>query len=199
MPVVATLLWFVLSGFAWAHPRTVVPRQAALYRATVIREVRFYWGMAEKPSTFLGQIHQESGFREDAKSAFASGLTQFTKPTAEWISDLYARDLRELCADRAGCPLDAKWAIRAMVIYDKRLYGQQPNAQGDDRMAFALAGYNGGAGHIFREKKEAARVGLDPETWFNSVELICLRAEWACRTNRGYPRRILLELRHHYE
>lgn len=176
-----------------------MPRQAVLYRATVIREVRFYWGMAEKPSTFLGQIHQESGFREDAKSVFASGLTQFTKPTAEWIQGLYARDLRELCAGRTGCPLDAKWAIRAMTIYDKRLWDGYSKAMGDDRKAFMLSGYNGGNGWVLKERSEALRRGFDPNVWFNSVELVCIRAGWACRENRGYPRRILLELRHHYE
>ena len=183
----------------WAHQRNVVPRQAALYRATVIREVRFYWGMAESPAMFMGQIAQESGFKEDAKSAFASGLTQFTKPTAEWIQGLYARDLRELCAAKTGCPLEPKWAIRAMVLYDKRLWNGYPNACGDERKAFMLSGYNGGDGWTRKERAQAIKLALDPDVWFGSVETVCLRAAWACKENRDYPRRILLELRHHYE
>ena len=197
MPVVATLLWFVLSGFAWAHPRTVVPRQAALYRATVIREVRFYWGMAERPSTFLGQIHQESGFREDARSPVgAEGLSQIMPRTGAWLWEIYPADLREACPQMSGCPRDAKWAIRAVVLFDKRLYDSYRFAIGDDRWAWTLASYNGGSGNANKEKRLCP---CDKNRWFGSVENFCLRTAANCRENRGYPRRILLELRHHYE
>ena len=180
---------------AWAHD-TRVPRQVAKYRPILIREVRLYWGMGESPATFLAQVHQESGFRENVESKFASGLSQFTPATAEWIQGLYPADLRELCPSRSGCPLDARWALRAMVIYDRRLHGAYRFTAGDDRWGFALAAYNGGARHIKRERLSCR---CDPDRWFGNVENNCLRAEWACRENRAYPRRILHVLRHHYE
>lgn len=198
-----TLLLMALIGLAaqsvGAH---VIPRNAARYLPTVIREVRYYWGIRQHHNVFMGQIHQESAFREGAKSAFASGLTQFTPSTAAWIQGLYAADLRELCPDRSGCPLDAKWAIRSMVLYDKRLYDGHGFSSGDDRWAFTLAAYNGGLGWLKIERGAcAALAGCDPSRYFHHVELLCgkstprKRAAWACEENRTYPRRILFKWR----
>ena len=195
--VIAVLLSF--QGVTWAHQNgSIIPRQAAQYKATVTREVRYYWGFGQSPSVFMSQIHQESGFREDAKSAFASGLTQFTPGTAEWIQRLYAKDLRETCPSKSGCPLNPKWAIRSMVLYDKRLWDRYSFADGDDRFGFTLSSYNGGAGWVDKERMLAAKTGADSSKWFNAVETVCLRAKWACDENRHYPRNILYKWRHHY-
>ena len=195
------IVTFLLSrGILYAHKNgRIVPPRAAQYRPTVIREVRYYWGFRENPSTFLSQIHQESGFREGAKSAFASGLTQFTPGTAEWIQKLYAKDLRETCPTNSGCPLNPKWAIRAMVMYDKRLWDRYPFTSGDDRFGFTLSSYNGGSGWIDKERQAAAQMNKESNKWFNAVEKTCLRAKWACDENRQYPRNILYKWRHHYE
>lgn len=179
--------------------KNIVPRAAAQYRATVIREVRYYWGFGESPATFLSQIHQESGFREDAKSAFALGISQFTPGTAEWIQQLYAKDLRETCPSKSGCPLNPKWAIRSMILYDKRLWDRYPFTSGDDRFGFTLSSYNGGAGWVDKERKATAQMNAESNRWFNGVEKICLRAKWACDENRQYPRNILHKWRHHYQ
>ena len=195
------LLWVsVFSPPLLAHQNgRIVPPKAAQYRATVIREVRYYWGFGESSSTFMAQIHQESGFKEDAKSAFASGLTQFTPGTAEWIQQLYAKDLRETCPSKSGCPLNPKWAIRSMVLYDKKLWDRYPFTNGDDRFGFTLSSYNGGAGWVDRERKAAAQMNVESNRWFDRVEKVCLRAKWACNENRQYPRNILFKWRHHYE
>lgn len=179
-----------------------MPRQAALYRATVIREVRFYWGMAEKPSTFLGQIHQESTFREDAKSPVgATGLAQMMPGTSRWLMEIYPRDLKELCPDKSGCPLSPAWAIRSLVLFDKRLYDDFRWANGAiERWSATLSGYNGGRSWVLRERRACAgTVGCNDTLWFGNIELACLRSATSCKENRNYPRRILLELRHHYE
>jgi len=174
------------------RPGFPIPRQAGAYRSYLVRTVRFYWTMAEPPETFFGQVHQESSFKVDAQSAFALGIAQFTPATAQWMQALYPADLKELCGSAQGCPADPKWALRAMVLYDRQLWGAMAFAPDHrERWAFTLAGYNGGAGWIPRERKAAAERALPTDVWFTGVESACLRAAEACQENRGYPRVIL--------
>jgi membrane-bound lytic murein transglycosylase MltF len=42
----------------------------------------------------------------------------------------------------------------------------------DDRTLFAFASYNAGPANIARMRKEAAQRGLDPDKWFNNVEIV---------------------------
>jgi membrane-bound lytic murein transglycosylase MltF len=41
-----------------------------------------------------------------------------------------------------------------------------------DRPLFAFASYNAGPGSIARMRREAAKRGLDPNRWFNHVEIV---------------------------
>ena len=41
-----------------------------------------------------------------------------------------------------------------------------------DRSFFAFASYNAGPGKIARMRKAAEKRGLDPDVWFNNVELV---------------------------
>ena len=41
-----------------------------------------------------------------------------------------------------------------------------------NRPLFAFASYNAGAGNIARMRREAAKRGLDPDKWFNNVEVV---------------------------
>jgi len=41
-----------------------------------------------------------------------------------------------------------------------------------ERPLFAFASYNCGAGNVARMRKEAEKRGLDPNKWFNNVELV---------------------------
>jgi membrane-bound lytic murein transglycosylase F len=43
-----------------------------------------------------------------------------------------------------------------------------------DRLAFTLAAYNAGYGHVSDARRVAALRGLDPDRWFESVELAML-------------------------
>ncbi|HTT12073.1 MAG TPA: lytic transglycosylase F, partial [Burkholderiaceae bacterium] len=41
-----------------------------------------------------------------------------------------------------------------------------------NRTLFAFASYNTGPGNIARMRKEAEKRGLDPNQWFNNVEIV---------------------------
>ena len=128
------------------------------------------------------QIKVESAWNPIAQSRYAMGLAQFTPPTAKWIFP------------KVGCNpvedlFDPSCQVRAQTWYMKWLL--QRYAGREDPLAFAEAGYNGGAGWI---DKELVRCRLLPwcrsNQWWEHVEKVCIRAPWACEENRGYPRKI---------
>jgi membrane-bound lytic murein transglycosylase MltF len=41
-----------------------------------------------------------------------------------------------------------------------------------DKVLFAFASYNAGAGRVSQLRKEAAKRGLDPNVWFHNVEYV---------------------------
>jgi membrane-bound lytic murein transglycosylase MltF len=41
-----------------------------------------------------------------------------------------------------------------------------------DRTLFAFASYNCGPGNVSKARKEAEKRGLDPNVWFNNVEIV---------------------------
>ncbi len=46
-----------------------IPAQANIYRARLTREARAAWGLEAPVALFAAQVHQESGWREDARSS----------------------------------------------------------------------------------------------------------------------------------
>jgi soluble lytic murein transglycosylase-like protein len=162
-----------------------IPRAAQQYHRPLVANARAVWGLNAPVATFAGQIHQESGWRPDARSPYAGGLAQFTPSTAEWIGGVFP-DLAE------RQPFNPGWALRALVRYDRYLWERNPASSACDRMAFALAAYNGGEGWLRREQRIAQAAGAAPDRWFGAVALRCARAEWACAENRAYPAVILM-------
>lgn len=168
--------------------RVAIPEASARYRAALHREASQQFGLNAPVARFAAQIHQESGWRPDARSPFAEGLTQFTPATAEWIAGLFPRTLAP--ADT----WDPAWSIRAMVTYNAWLLARVRGATECDRWAKTLSAYNGGLGWIARDERLAQTKGADAARWFGHVEHHTARAAWAAKENRGYPRRILLLL-----
>jgi membrane-bound lytic murein transglycosylase MltF len=51
-------------------------------------------------------------------------------------------------------------------------YFPDANFSEENRPLFAFASYNCGPGNVSKMRKEAARRGLDPDKWFNNVEIV---------------------------
>lgn len=130
-----------------------IPRDAQRHQATLKREAQRVWGLEAPVATFAAQIHQESRWREDARSPVgAVGLAQFMPATSNWIGGLYAS-----LGDRA--PTNPTWAIRALVTYDKWLADRVKSVNGCEQMAFALSAYNGGLGWVYKRQKLSPEPG----------------------------------------
>ena len=104
------------------------------------------------------QMFQESRFNPEARSPFgAYGLMQMMPRTAEQMG---VTDLT-----------DPEEQIRAGAQYMAWLGDRLPAGLAiADRLAFALASYNAGYGHLLDARRVAEREGLDPDRWFGNVE-----------------------------
>ncbi len=168
-----------------------IPTLAYRLKPQIIREARYRWGMEQRPTVFFAQIHQESGWKADSHSPVgASGLAQFMPSTSEWISKLYPKELGE------NKPLDIRWAIRALVTYDKWLYDR---IDSDEKWPMTLSSYNGGKTWLDRDRQLTTEKGHNDRFWFGNTEKHSKRSASAFNENRGYVRRIWRVLRPLYE
>ncbi|MDE5682424.1 MAG: transglycosylase SLT domain-containing protein [Mailhella sp.] len=162
-------------------PASLVPQKAYKYREFLIKESRIVWGLTAPSATFASQIHTESLWNEQAKSfAGAEGLAQFMPETALWIGSVYI----EL---ENGAPYNPKWAIRALVRYNKWHFDKIRAVDLKNKMAFTLSAYNGGLGWVLKDKKKAEAAGLNPYAYFGNVEKMNAgRSKRAFTENRNY-------------
>jgi membrane-bound lytic murein transglycosylase MltF len=124
-------------------------------------EYEFDWLM------IVAQAYQESGLDQSKRSkAGAIGVMQVLPTTA---------------ADPAvGIPgiEDAENNVHAGVKYLRFLratYFEDPEISPLDRVLFSFAAYNAGPGAIRRARTRAEEMGLDPNRWFDNVELAAAR------------------------
>jgi len=172
-----------------------IPREALAYRGNFIRIWRFYFALAESPTIGFSQVHQESRWRTEAKSAFAIGIAQFTPATAAQYAKLLPADVRAQCPSTAGCPTDPNWALNALSLYDYHLHRDLAWAATPiDRWKLALAGYNGGAHWLVRERQKA-----NNSTRWSDIADACMRSAAACTENRNYPVVIMEKWRPYYQ
>ena len=165
------------------------PPEAERYRRDLIRTARYVWGVNAPVAVLAAQVHQESGWDPNAKSAYANGLAQFTPATAQTIARQYPKTLGR------AAPLDPGWALMALCRYDNDLWTGMAFAVNDrERWAFTLSAYNGGPGWVARDRAAARAKGLDNRRWWGQTERVNGgRATQFWTENRGYPRRILLD------
>ena len=107
--------------------------------------------------------YQESALRQDAKSPVgAVGVMQVMPATGK---DMNVGDISQVEPNiHAGVKL-----IRFMM---DKYYGDEPNMTPLNKGLFTFASYNAGPARIAQFRKLAAQRGLDPNVWFNNVEVI---------------------------
>ncbi len=114
------------------------------------------------PLMLAAQGYQESTLDQNKKSHVgAIGVMQIMPATG---AGLKVGDIRNIEANVHG---GAKYMDQLMTRYfaDAEFRDQ-------DRTLFAFASYNAGPGNISKMRKEAVKRGLDPDKWFNNVEVV---------------------------
>ena len=114
------------------------------------------------PLMLAAQGYQESQLDQNAKSHVgAIGVMQIMPATG---AELKVGDIKQIEPNIHG---GTKYMDQLMTRYF-------PDAKFSEevRPLFAFASYNAGPGNISKMRKEAAKRGLDPNKWFNNVELV---------------------------
>src|SRR3546814_12078772 len=117
---------------------------------------------------------------------------------SDWSSDVCSSDLMQLLPSTAADPnvgipdiTTERNNIHAGVRYLRFLrdrYFSEPQMSDFDRVAFSFAAYNAGPGNVAKARRLAAKMGLDPDVWFDNVELAIAGA--VCREPVIYVRHI---------
>ena len=115
-----------------------------------------------EPMMLAAQGYQESTLNQDAKSPVgAIGVMQVMPATG---AELKVGDIHKA---EPNIHAGAKYMDQLMTRYFKDAKFDEQN-----RTLFAFASYNAGPGNIARMRKETEKRGLDPNQWFNNVEVV---------------------------
>jgi membrane-bound lytic murein transglycosylase MltF len=114
------------------------------------------------PLMLAAQGYQESRLKQEAKSHVgAIGVMQLMPATG---AELGVGDIAQI---EPNIHAGAKYLDQLMSRYFK-----DANFSEENRPLFAFAAYNAGPGRMASMRKEAAKRGLDPDKWFNNVEIV---------------------------
>lgn len=164
-----------------------IPGAAYGYRRDMERSAWRVFGPGAPVATLAAQIHQESGWKEQAVSwVGARGLAQFMPSTAEDMARLHPQS----CAP--ADPFSPSWAFRCRDLYLRGLLRavRTPALPECGAWSFALRAYNGGLGWVRRDRALAAARGIDPDDWAAVGAVNAGRRPDAHRENKEYPERI---------
>jgi hypothetical protein len=174
-------------GFAiWLF--LITPASAAdlcdRYRTLLVREARAVHGINAPAPMYMAQIRQESSCREGVTAwDNGRGLAQFMDGTAKQVAVLHP----ELGPPD---PYNPRWAIRALVRYNRWIYQRVKGKDECHRWAATLKGYNAGPGYVMQAQIKS----LDPLTWFGVTEFVPTRQSAEnFEYSRLYPRKILFK------
>ena len=114
------------------------------------------------PLMLAAQGYQESQLNQSAKSAVgAVGVMQLMPATGEQMK------VGDIHVTESNIHAGAKYMDQLMTQYFS-----DANFSEGNRPLFAFASYNCGPGNVAKARKEAAKRGLDPDKWFNNVEIV---------------------------
>ena len=114
------------------------------------------------PLMLAAQGYQESQLDQSAKSAVgAIGVMQLMPATGEQMK------VGDIKVTESNIHAGAKYMDQLMTKYFA-----DANFSEGNRPLFAFASYNCGPGNVSKARKEAGRRNLDPDKWFNNVELV---------------------------
>src|SRR5215510_13177931 len=114
------------------------------------------------PVMLAAQGYQESQLRQEAKSHVgAIGVMQIMPATG---NQLRVGDIRSI---EPNIHAGAKYMDQLMTRYFPDVPFNETN-----RTLFAFAAYNAGPGNLSKIRKETETRGLDPNGWFNNVEIV---------------------------
>ena len=114
------------------------------------------------PLMLAAQGYQESRLDQQARSQVgAIGVMQLMPATG---AELKVGDIHQI---EPNVHAGAKYLDQLMTRYFKDAHFDDAN-----RALFAFAAYNAGPGRIQQMRAEAKKRGLDPDKWFNSVEIV---------------------------
>jgi membrane-bound lytic murein transglycosylase MltF len=108
------------------------------------------------------QGYQESQLNQNARSHVgAIGIMQLMPATGEQMK------VGDITVTESNIHAGTKYMDTLMTKY----FPDASFSEGN-RPLFAFAAYNAGPGNVAKVRKEAARRGLDPDKWFNNVEIV---------------------------
>jgi membrane-bound lytic murein transglycosylase MltF len=114
------------------------------------------------PLMLAAQGYQESQLDQSARSHVgAIGVMQIMPATGKQI------DVGSISSIESNIHAGAKYMDHLMTRYFSDAHFDESN-----RSMFAFASYNAGPSNIAKMRKEAAARGLDPDKWFNNVEIV---------------------------
>lgn len=200
-----------------------LPANAVRYMPTLKSEIAQYWPDMPMKSALGAQVEKETCItlkhsrcwspRAELRTSRERGvgLGQITKTSRfDALAELRAQYPQQLAgwswdSDRL---YDPALQLRALVLMDLRNFRMVTGAAtGEDRLAFAFAGYNGGIGGLSSDRIVCrATPGCDPGRWFGHVENTSRKAKVAASgygesffaINRRYVREILIVRRPRY-
>ncbi|MFL9989506.1 MltF family protein [Paraburkholderia sediminicola] len=114
------------------------------------------------PLMLAAQGYQESQLNQQARSHVgAIGIMQLMPATGKQMG------VGSISVSEANIHAGTKYMDELMTRYFPDAHFSD-----GDRPLFAFASYNAGPGNIAKMRKEAAARGLDPDKWFNNVEIV---------------------------
>lgn len=212
----------VLVLFATSTRAAEAPPAAALKYLPVLKAQQLaWWPDLHQPSILGAQVEQETCItlthrscwnpRAELKTSreYGFGLGMITVTSRFNVFDeLRAENKSALGAWRFEDRYDPELQLRALVLKDRAGFEQVRGAASfGDRMAFTLAGYNGGAGGVRSDRVMCRSTpGCDSTRWTGNVERTSLKARQAVQgygkssfeINRGYVRNVMIVRRPRY-